>query len=143
MSVEFSDVNVVTIRERIKDVFTTRYAKLYTTLEGCLPSFARKMMEAKLINRESMKTENFDKIMDEFFAGMEWIGASDLESNCLKFINILKSVGPNQQKAGLEIEAALREVFSKGGRTFLQKKESEVFNAYVDESGATPPAYSE
>lgn len=142
MSVEFPDDNVVMLREMIKGVFNRRYSKLYTTLEGCLPSFARKMMEAELISRESMKTDNFDKIMDEFFAGMEWLGVSDLESNCRKFINILESIGPNQQRAGLEIEAALRELISNRGRTFLQIKDREVINAYVDKSGATPPAYS-
>ena len=142
MSMEFPNVNVVTLREMIKGVFNTRYSKLYTTLEGHLPSFARKMMEAELISRESMKTNNFDQIMDEFFAGMEWLGVSDIESNCRKFINILKSIGPNQKKAGLEIEAALRELTSNQGRTFLQLKEKEVLNAYVDKRGATSPAYS-
>ena len=118
-------VDLPNVRMTIQSVFTSRYARLCDTMEGCLPTIAKMMMESGLIGKHTMKTENYDKIMDDFLAGLEWMNSvSDLESHCGKFVSILVNAGPNQEKAGLELKKALQNKVSPiCGKSFLEKIE--------------------
>lgn len=116
-------VDLPNVRMTIQSIFTSRYARLCDTMEGCLPTIAKMMMESGLISKHTMKTENYDKIMDDFLAGLEWMNSvSDLEIHCGKFVTILENAGPNQAMAGLELRTALQnEVSQICGKSFLKK----------------------
>ena len=78
----------------LKDAFQKQYAKLAVCLEEVMPTFAKNLYEKELISRPVMRSENYDKIVNEFLHGLQFIPSYQLlEKRCHLFIKVLREMG--------------------------------------------------
>ena len=78
----------------MSDSIKFKYATLKGALEGSMESFAGEMYQADLINREAMKSHNYDVIMGQFISGMNFIHSiSELQEHCQVFVDVLEKMG--------------------------------------------------
>ena len=79
---ETRDEDLKQIKQAVKNVITSCYATLYSTVSGCIPVFAKAMLQAELITHV-MRSEHFGNIMQDYTAGIECICSyTDLVNYC-------------------------------------------------------------
>ena len=98
---------VLEYKKAINDVITSRYARLSQTLNNSMETFARYMFEAKLINREVMRSLNYDDIIEQFMSAMEFKHSiPELQEHCQLFIGVLEKLGGAPRMAADEFATA-------------------------------------
>ena len=103
MATNFSTTDIEAFKKGVSDSITSRYAKLGGTLEGSMEPFARYMFEAGLINRTTMRGQNYDDIMSQFISGMDFKHSiSELQEHCRLFTDVLKKLGGAAKMAASE-----------------------------------------
>ena len=94
MATTSSTTDIEVFEKGVSDSITSRYAKLSGTLEGSMEPFARHMFEAGLINRTTMRGQNYDNIMSQFISGMDFKHSIlELKEHCRLFTDILEKLG--------------------------------------------------
>ena len=145
---EESDEDLKEIKKALKNVITSCYATLYSTVSGCLPDFAMKMLQAELITHYVMRSEHFGNIMQDYTAGIEYICSyTDLVNYCLKLLDVLRSLGGPVELAANILQEKWNDVMKKKfGRCFIpQPHEKRINSSPVVPSYQPPkkPSYSE
>ena len=98
---------VLEYRKAINDVITSRYARLSQTLNSSMETFARHMIEVKLIDRGVMRSLNYDDIMEQFMSAMEFKHSiPELQEHCQLFIGVLEKLDGAPRKAADEFATA-------------------------------------
>ena len=98
-----STTDVEAFKKGVSDSITSRYAKLSGTLEGSMEPFARHMFEAGLINRTTMRGQNYDDIMSQFISGMDFKHTiPKLQEHCQLFTDVLEKLGGAAKMAASE-----------------------------------------
>ena len=86
--------DVAAYKTSLVATFNSQYAKLFETLKGSLEDFAKKLFEAHLITKPVMLSNDYDKIVGEFLAGIEYMESkADLQQHCQVFVDALEGLG--------------------------------------------------
>ena len=95
---------VLDYRKAMNDIITSRYATLSQTLDSSMETFARYMIEAKLIDRGVMRSLNYDDIMGQFISAMEFKHSiPELQEHCQLLTGVLDKLGGAAKIAANEI----------------------------------------
>ena len=106
MATTSSTTDIEVFKKGVSDSITSRYAKLSRTLEGSMEPFARHLFEAGLINRTTMRAQNYDDIMSHFISGMDFkYTISELQEHCQLFTDVLEKLGGAAKLAANEFTA--------------------------------------
>ena len=98
-----STTDVEAFKKGVSDSIKFKYATLQGALEGSMESFAGEMYQADLINREAMKSHNYDVIMSQFISGMDFKHTiSELQEYCQLFTDVLEKLGGAAKMAASE-----------------------------------------
>ena len=98
-----STTDVEAFKKGVSDSIQFKYATLKGALEGSMESFAGEMYQADLINREAMKSRNYDVIMSQFISGMDFKHTiSELQEHCQLFTDVLEKLGGSAKMASSE-----------------------------------------
>ncbi|XP_041379485.1 ankyrin repeat domain-containing protein 50-like [Gigantopelta aegis] len=104
-----ADVNIQddAAEMREKAQLKLKYARLSQTLNSSMETFARHMIEVKLIGRGVMRSLNYDDIMEQFMSAMEFKHSiPELQEHCQLFIGVLEKLGGAPKKAADEFATA-------------------------------------
>ena len=94
MATNLSVDDVAAYKTSLVTTFNSQYAKLFETLKGSLEDFAKRLFEAHLITKPAMLSNNYDKIVGEFLAGIEYMDSkTDLQQHCQVFVDALEGLG--------------------------------------------------
>ena len=86
--------DVAVYKTSLVTTFNSQYAKLFETLKGSLEDFAKRLFEAGLITKPVMLSNDYDKIVGEFLAGIEYMDSkTDLQQHCQVFVDALEGLG--------------------------------------------------
>ena len=145
---EIRDEDLKQIKQAVKNVITSCYATLSSTVSGCLPNFAMEMLQAELITHYVMRSEHFGNIMQDYTAGIECICSyTGLVNYCLKLLGVLRSLGGPVELAANILQDKWNDVMKrKFGRCFIpQPREKRINSSPVVPSYQPPikPSYSE
>ena len=98
-----STTDVEAFKKGVSDSIKFKYATLKGALEGSMESFAGEMYQAGLINREAMKSHNYDVIMSQFISGMDFKHTiSELQEHYQLFTDVLEKLGGAAKMAANE-----------------------------------------
>ena len=101
-----STTDVKAFKKGVSDSITSRYAKFSGAVEVSIEPFARHMFEAGLINRATMRGQNYDDIMSQFISGMDFKHSiSELQEHCQLFTDVLEKLGGAAKMAASEFTA--------------------------------------
>ena len=106
-----AELDVQAYRKAVEGVITSQYARLGQTLENSMKTFSRYMFEAKVINKEVMRSFNYDNIMEQFMSAMEYKRSiPELQEHCQLLINVLEKLGGAVELAANEISRLLSQL---------------------------------
>ena len=77
----------------MKDLLQEVHSSLKNVLKHCLQQVAVEMFNKNLISQSVKDDPTYDKMIDEFVAGMKWKGAPELQHHWQTFLKILSSQG--------------------------------------------------
>ena len=104
--------NLDKLKHLVYDILQNNHIRLYNSCSICLQPLARVMYSNGLIGEATNKSPQFDGIIAEFTAGMEWITSIDKLKEHLSLLLIsFNSQGGILSKAG----TILQTEFSKRG----------------------------
>ena len=96
-------IGIEVFKKGVSDSINSRYEKLSRALEGSMEPFSRLMLEANLINRTIMRSQNYDDIMSQFISGMDFKHTiSELQEHCQLFTDVLEKLGGAAKMAANE-----------------------------------------
>ena len=146
---EATDEGLKQINQAVKNVITSCYADLSSAVSGCLPDFAKEMLQAQLISRCVMKSENFDKIMQDYITCLDLIGSyTELVEKCSTLLGVLRSSslgGPTKLAANVLQDKWNKVMEGEFGQSFIpQPREKRINSSPVVPSCPPPtkPSYS-
>lgn len=94
MATNLSVDDVAVYKTSLVTTFNSQYAKLFEILKGSLEDFAKRLFEAHLITKPVMLSNDYDKIVGEFLAGIEYMDSkADLQQHCQVFVDALEGLG--------------------------------------------------
>ena len=142
------DEDLKQIKQEVKNIITSCYATLSSTVSGCLPDFAKEMLQAKLITHYVMRSEQFGNIMQDYTAGIECICSyTDLVNYCLKLLGVLRSLGGPVELVANVLQEKWNEVMKrKFGLCFIPQPRERRINSSPVVPSCPPPtklSYSE
>ena len=138
---ETRDEDLKQIKQAVKNVITSCYATLYSTVSGCLPDFAKEMLQAQLITHYVMRSEHFGNIMQDYTAGIECICSyTDLVNYCLKLLDVLRDLGGLVKLAADVLQKKWNDVMKrKFGRCFIPQPRVKRINSSPIVPSYQPP----
>ena len=146
---ETTDKGLKQINQAVKNVITSCYADLSSAVSGCLSDFAKEMLQAQLISRCVMKSENFDKIMQDYITCLDLIGSyTELVEKCSTLLGVLRSSslgGPTNLAANALQDKWNKVMEREFGHCFIpQPREKRINSSPVVPSCPAPtkPSYS-
>ena len=106
-----AELDVQAYRKAVEGVISSKYARLGQTLESSMTTFSRFMFEAKVIDKEVMRSFNYDNIMMQFMSAMEFKHSiPELQEHCQLLINVLEKLGGAVKLAADEISRLLSQL---------------------------------
>ena len=143
-----SDMDLKQIKQEVKNVITSCYATLSSTVSGCLPDFAMEMLQAQLITHYVMRSGQFGNIMQDYTAGIECICSyTDLVNYCLKLLGVLRSLGGPVELVANVLQEKWNDVMKrKFGLCFIPQPREKRINSSPVVPSCQPPtklSYSE
>ena len=87
------------IRNVMKDLLQEVHYPLQVALKHCLSQVVGEMFSEKLISRSVKDDPTYDKMIDEFEAGMKWKDIPELQDRWRSFLQILSNQGGPAQDA--------------------------------------------
>ena len=88
------EVNVIKLRQVIRNVLTKHHTSLHESSRNNLQLLADEMCAAKLITSAFRQSRSFDIIIAEFTAVLSYMSSvSKTEQHCAKFLSILTKIG--------------------------------------------------
>ena len=86
--------DVAVYKTLLVTTFNSQYAKLFEILKSSVEDFAKRLFEAGLITKPAMLSKDYDKIVGEFLAGVEYMDSkTDLQEHCQMFVDALEGLG--------------------------------------------------
>ena len=106
-----AELDVQAYQKAVEEVIYSQYARLGQTLESSMTTFSRFMFEAKVIDKEVMRSFNYDNIMMQFMSAMEFKHSiPELQEHCQLLINVLEKLGGAEKLAANEISRLLSQL---------------------------------
>ena len=140
------DKSLKQIKQEVKNVITSCYADLSSAVSGCLPDFAKEMLQAQLITHCVMRSEHFDKIMQDYTACLDLIGSyTDLVEKCSNLLGVLRSSslgGPTKLAANVLQEKWNEVMKRKFGLYFIPQPREKRKNSLPVVPSCPPPTKS-
>ena len=120
----------------MKDILHKQHYPLQKALQNCLPQVAAEMFTEGLISELVKNEPTYDKLVDEFKAGMEWKDVSELLKHWQSFVKILSNRSGPAKYAANHLGSELRDQLSTCSIATEQESQS---RCIPNNDGSTNP----
>ena len=120
----------------MKDILQEQHYPLQKALKNCLPQVASEMFSEDLISGTVKDEPTYDKLIDEFKAGMEWKDVSELLKHWQSFVKILSNQSGPAKHAANHLGSELRDHLSTCSVAAEQKSQN---RCIPNNDGSTNP----